>query len=88
VGKSVSQTEMAKAIKDLKVNLISSKNVETDEELCKQIVWIENKDERIKFLSEIILFTFKKGSGKNNLRFIKITVFLIFEKNYIKLMRM
>jgi hypothetical protein len=67
VGKSVSQTEMAKAIKDLKVNLIFSKNVEADEELCKQIVWTEDKGERIKFLSEIILFTTKKGSGKNNL---------------------
>jgi hypothetical protein len=57
---------MAKAINDLKINLISSKNVVADVDLCKQIVWIGDKDERIKSLSEIILFTSEKGSGKNN----------------------
>ena len=35
-------------------------------ELCKQVVWIEVKDERLESFSEIILFTSEKGSGKNN----------------------
>jgi hypothetical protein len=68
VGKSASQAEMVKAIKDLKLNLIvmSCENKEADEDIFKKINWFEDEEFRIRELKEIISFTSNKNAGKNN----------------------
>jgi hypothetical protein len=70
VGKSVPQSEMAKAIKDLSVNLVRCENKVADKKLKKDIIWIDDYDSRIEALSDIISLTSEKEAGKNNLSII------------------
>jgi hypothetical protein len=76
-GRSVTQHEMMKTIKDLKFKLAARENKKEDKNLKKQVVWEENDEDRIQILKEIIEFTSEKGAGKGE--------FLIFNENYRKL---
>ena len=66
VGKSVSQSEMARRINNLKLYLMNCKNIDADDEICNEVNWKDDKDERIAAISEIISFTSEKNAGKNN----------------------
>jgi hypothetical protein len=64
VGKGVSQEEMCKRIKSLKITLMSCENTDSDDKLSDEIKWIDDKEARINEISGIISFTSEKEAGK------------------------
>jgi len=50
----------------LKIALMNYENIDSDNKICDEIKWIDDKEDRINEISEIISLTSEKEAGKYN----------------------